>query len=65
MFSNNSLEKLQEELIAEESENQQNELDKDKLENLEQELKHSIKDELLIDSENKTDTVRDKILSFY
>ena len=25
----------------------------------------SIKDELLIDSENKTDTVRDKILSFY
>ena len=65
MFSNNSLEKLQEELIAEESENQQNELDKDKLEILEQELKHSIKDELLIDSENKTDTVRDKILSFY
>ena len=65
MFSNNSLEKLQEELTAEESHLQQKELNKDNLEVLEQELKHSIKDELLIDSENKTDTVRDKILSFY
>ena len=63
IFSN-SLDKLQEELAAE-GELQQTELDKDNLEILEQELKHSIKDELLIDSGNKTDTVRDKILSFY
>lgn len=65
MFSNSSLDDLQNQINAEEEELRQQELQKDKLENLEQELKHSIHDELVLDTDNKPNTVRDKILSFY
>ena len=65
MFYNSSLDDLQNQINAEEEELRQQELQKDKLENLEQELKHSIHDELVLDTDNKPNTVRDKILSFF